>query len=112
MVNLRRLDLVSLQLLVHCREHGSISAAASHSNLSVMGASERLRRFENALGKPLFVRHRRGLEPTEAGLLAIRAARTVLDVIFDMGAAVGATEPAANRAGANSGRRGKQMQAS
>jgi hypothetical protein len=44
MLNLRSIDLVSLRLLVHCREHGSISAAASYSNLSVMGASVRLRR--------------------------------------------------------------------
>jgi DNA-binding transcriptional LysR family regulator len=80
-VNLKRFDLLSLQLVLHCGRHGSISAAASHCHLSVMGASERLRRVEDAVGRPLFWRHRRGLEPTHAGRIAIDMAANVLNAM-------------------------------
>jgi molybdenum-dependent DNA-binding transcriptional regulator ModE len=108
-VNLARLDLVSMQLLLHCAASGSISAASEHSHLSIMGASARLRRLEETLGKPLFHRHRHGLELTEAGAAAVAAARTMMlavdSLLDEVRSAV--VSPAMRRD--NPGRRGRRQ---
>jgi molybdenum-dependent DNA-binding transcriptional regulator ModE len=83
-VNLARVELVSVCLFLECAARGSISAAAPSCNLSVMGASERLRRFEVALGTPLFHRHRKGLELTDAGRTALSGARAMLEAVHQM----------------------------
>jgi molybdate transport repressor ModE-like protein len=105
--NLARLDFVSINLLVQCASRGSISAAAEHCHLSVMGASGRLRRLEDTLGKPLFHRQRHGLAPTQAGEAALRCARSVLAAIGEMVAEVAAMPPNPPGPAQNSGRRAK-----
>lgn len=106
-INLHRLDLVSLDLVVQCAQAGSISSASARCRLSVMGASERLRRLEQSLGKRLFLRRRHGLELTPAGDVVVRAANRILLATGAMlGDVASAPEPAP--AGAeNSGRRRK-----
>jgi|SRR5438132_2469731 len=87
-INLARLDLVSLRLAVRCVELGSISAAAAQCHFSVMGASERLRRLEHALGTSLFHRHRRGVTATEAGIALARSGQAILDSVEQLARAV------------------------
>ena len=104
-MNLARVDLVSLQLAVACAGAGSISAAAAQCNLSIMGASQRLRRLEDAYGKPLFFRHRRGLLPTDPGKVLVDAARRILDAVERMDHEVRCTPLAACLLKSNTGRR-------
>ena len=106
LINPARIDLVSLQLVLECAARGSISAAARHSHLSVMGASERLRRLENALGKPLFHRHRSGLALTEAGAVVTRAATTILLVVNGLVHDVAAAQSSPPPMRPNTGRAG------
>jgi DNA-binding transcriptional LysR family regulator len=83
--NLARLDLVSLRIVVLCAERGNLSGAALAANISLSGASRRLRSVEDALGLPLFVRHNRGLMPTTAGSVAIRHGRLLLEAVQELG---------------------------
>ncbi len=87
-----------------CGARGSISAAAPHCHMSVMGASERLRRLEDALGKPLFHRHRYGLALTDAGAAAARAAKTILDAVNELAQEVADVETSPPTARPNTGR--------
>ena len=66
-MNLQRLDLASVRLVVLCAESGSLSEAARRCHLSLSGASHRLKAFEDAVGAPVFQRHRRGLRVTPQG---------------------------------------------
>lgn len=106
-MNLARLDFISLRLAVRCAELGSISAAAAQCHLSVMGASERLRRLEDALGAALFHRHRRGVVPTEAGATLARSGKEILDAVAQLALEVGLTRASPPRERPNSGRRGQ-----
>lgn len=66
-INLQRFDLASIRLVVLCAESGSLSEAARRCHLSLSGASHRLKAFEDAVGEPVFQRHRRGLRITIRG---------------------------------------------
>lgn len=66
-MNLNRLDLASIRLVVLCARSGSLSEAARHCHLSLSGASHRLKSFEEAMGRPIFQRHRRGMRLTPTG---------------------------------------------
>jgi len=76
--NLARYELVSLKLVVLCATSGTLSAAARKANLSLSGASHRLTEFEKTLGRRLFRRRYRGLEPTAAGWVVVRHGETIL----------------------------------
>ncbi len=73
-----RFDLTDLRLFLDVREAGSITAGAERSHMTLASASERIRRMEGALGAPLLVRNRRGVEPTAAGRTLEHHARAVL----------------------------------
>jgi len=77
--NPARIDLCSVRLVVLCADHGSLSAAATHGNMSVSGASHRLHLLENALGCRVFDRHRRGLCVTEHGRAVVSLCRLILE---------------------------------
>lgn len=66
-INIARLDLVSIRLVIVCAELGSLSAAAKRTHCSISAASQRLKALENSIGKALFLRDCRGLQPTDAG---------------------------------------------
>jgi molybdate transport repressor ModE-like protein len=108
-INLARIDLVSLNLVVHCARAGSISAAARDCHLSVMAASERLRRLEAGLGKRLFNRHRRGLEATEAGVAVSRAGEDMLHTVRLMALEVSQAREEATQLKDNPGRRASKL---
>lgn len=104
--NLARIDLVSLNLVVQCAQHGSISAAAQHCHLSLMGASSRLARLEQSLGRRLFDRHHRGLAPTEAGEVVLKAASEIVEAARRMTVDVRRAAEPAPTFRPNPGRRG------
>lgn len=73
-----RFDLVDLQLFVHVVEEGSLTAGAARSHLALASASARVRGMEDALGMPLLLRGRRGVEVTPPGQTLQHHARLVL----------------------------------
>ena len=62
-----RFDLVDLSLFRHVVEAGSITHGAERANLALAAGSTRVRQMEEALGAPLLVRSRHGVQPTQAG---------------------------------------------
>jgi DNA-binding transcriptional LysR family regulator len=106
-INLARIDLVSMWLVLECVDHGTISAAAGRCHMSVMAASERLRRLEDSFGKPLFHRNRHGLVPTEAGTIAAKGAQLLMSDVERLVKEVGAAAVSPPVQGINPGRRGK-----
>jgi LysR family transcriptional regulator, transcriptional activator of the cysJI operon len=74
------MDRETLELLVALAESGSISKAAERCSLSQPAASQRVRALETTLGVRLVERGRgrAGAELTEAGTLALEAARELL----------------------------------
>ena len=106
-INPARFDLVSLKLVLHLEQAGSIAAAAEQCHLSLMNASARLRRLEDALGRRLFTRHRRGVEPTPAGRAVARAGAEVLNTVNMMALEVSLAREAASTLKENPGRRGR-----
>jgi len=73
-----RFDLTDLQLFLNVVEAGSITAGAERSHIALASASERARGTEAALGMPLLVRGRRGVDPTPAGHTLVHHARLVV----------------------------------
>lgn len=71
-------DLQSLRLFVAICHFRSVSRAAEQFNLAVSAASRRLRLLEDEVGAPLVTRQAHGVEPTMAGLTALRYAESVL----------------------------------
>ncbi|MBV0912792.1 LysR family transcriptional regulator [Anianabacter salinae] len=80
------LKFAQLRLLATLREVGQIGAAAQHVGMSQPAASRLLTQLEDLVGTPLYTRHARGVELTEAGhLLAVQAKATLhgLDLAND-----------------------------
>ena len=78
-MNLHRLDLASIRLVVLCAESGSLTEAARRCHLSLSGARHRLKAFEEAVGEPVFQRHRRGLRVTPRGRHVVYCGTRLLD---------------------------------
>jgi DNA-binding transcriptional LysR family regulator len=73
-----RFDLADLSLFRHVVEAGSITHGAGRANLALAAASTRVRQMEDALGAPLLVRSRQGVQPTQAGHTLLQHARIIL----------------------------------
>jgi DNA-binding transcriptional LysR family regulator len=71
-------DLRTLRLFAAICELRSLSRAAERMNLALSAASRRLRLFEEEAGAPLVRRLPHGVEPTPAGITALRYAEQVL----------------------------------
>jgi len=84
-----RFDLVDLQLFLHIVDAGSITAGSRRAHLALASASERVQNMEAALGVPLLVRGRRGVQPTAAGLALQRHARLVFQQLARLRAELG-----------------------
>ncbi|QPH54705.1 LysR family transcriptional regulator [Pontivivens ytuae] len=56
--------LIPLRTFLEVRRTGSISAAAARLGITQPAASTHIRLLEDQLGRPLFTRHARGVEPT------------------------------------------------
>lgn len=73
-----RLKVKHLMLLAELGETGRLRQAAMRLKLTQPAASRLLRDAENAFGRPLFERSRRGVTPTDAGMVMIRRSRILL----------------------------------
>lgn len=73
-------ELAAVLLMVS--EHGSIAAAARELNLDPSLATKKIAQLELIFEARLFERTTRTLKPTEAGVVAIRCAREVLDAFL------------------------------
>ncbi len=72
-----RFDLVTLNLVLAIADTRSITAGAAREHLALAAASKRLKDLEARFGVPLFERHARGVEPTEAGRALVRHIRSL-----------------------------------
>lgn len=79
-----RLNLYSLQLFVAAVEAGSIAAAAEREFIAASALSKRVAELERVLGTPLLLRQARGIEPTAAGRVLVKGARTLLHEADDL----------------------------
>ncbi|WP_034455348.1 LysR family transcriptional regulator [Buttiauxella noackiae] len=84
MVNTGNFDLQSLRLFLLAAESGSLTKAASQSNITLSAASKRIAELEKNFECRLFIRQPRGLELTPAGQGVVRHARKVLDNVNQM----------------------------
>ena len=73
-----RLKTRQLTLLLHLSAQRSILRAAEAANMTQPAASKLLAELEDTIGAPLFVRHARGVEPTQYGEVLVRHARNAL----------------------------------
>jgi DNA-binding transcriptional LysR family regulator len=77
-MNLHRLDLVSLSLFALVVRTGSISQGAALAHLAVGAASKRISDLETTIGTVLLERHSRGVMLTVAGQALHRHAQRIL----------------------------------
>jgi DNA-binding transcriptional LysR family regulator len=85
-----RYDLTDLKLFLRVAETGSITAGAEQTHMALASASARIRGMEDALGVPLLLRGRRGVEPTDAGRTLLHHARTITQQMERLRADLGA----------------------
>lgn len=74
-------DLRQLRYFVAIVRCGSISRAATQLNVAQPALSMHIRNMEADLGTPLLFRTPTGVQPTEAGQILFRNARTILDQV-------------------------------
>lgn len=75
---MRGFDFDQLKTFTAVAEAGSLSAAAPLLHLSQSTVSEQVRKLEVRAGVPLFVRSKRGVEPTPAGSRLLEHARRLV----------------------------------
>jgi DNA-binding transcriptional LysR family regulator len=102
------IELRHLRLVKAIADEGSITRAAAALGSTQPAVTRLLRRLENTLGGPLFVRSRDGVEPTSLGKLVIARAQAVLPVIDSLRSDVEASKlagpvPEQIRVGAENG---------
>jgi DNA-binding transcriptional LysR family regulator len=86
MQSIWRFDPTSLKLFIAACEQGSIARAAERENMVPSAVSKRIAELEEAVGTPLFYRHKKGIEATPAGLCLLEHARRVVDDLLLMSA--------------------------
>jgi len=77
-MNQRAFDLAQLRTFVAVAEAGSVSAGAERVFLSQSSASEQLKKLEDRVGQPLFLRGKLGVTATPAGAKLLDHARRIL----------------------------------
>jgi DNA-binding transcriptional LysR family regulator len=102
------IELRHLRLVKAVAQEGSITRAAAALGSTQPAVTRLLRRLENTLGGPLFVRSRDGVEPTQLGRLVIARAQAVLPVVDSLRSDVEASKlagpvPEQIRVGAENG---------
>jgi len=80
----RHFDPVTLRLFVAVCEERNIARAAEREAIVPSAVSKRIAAIEEAVGAPLLVRGRRGIEPTAAGEAQLRQARDLLGAMERM----------------------------
>jgi len=74
----RSMEISQLRTLLHVAELGSLSRAAERLRIAQPALSRQVRLLEAELGVPLFVRHGRGMVPTEHGHEVLKHAQRVI----------------------------------
>ncbi|MEX3823997.1 LysR family transcriptional regulator [Paraburkholderia sp. BR14262] len=85
-MNARGFDLAQLRTFIAVTEAGSVSAGAERVFLSQSSVSEQLKKLEERVGQPLFVRSKQGMSATPAGAKLLDHARRIValcDAAFD-----------------------------
>ena len=77
-MNWRGFDLSQLRTFVAVAEAGSVSAGSARVFLSQSSVSEQLKKLEERVGQPLFVRSKQGVAATQAGARLLDHARRIL----------------------------------
>lgn len=72
------MEISQLKTLIHVAELGSISKAADRLGIAQPALSRQIRMLESELKAPLFIRHGRGMVPTELGRQVLAPAGEVL----------------------------------
>ncbi|KOF53512.1 MULTISPECIES: LysR family transcriptional regulator [unclassified Achromobacter] len=75
---MKKLDIPALEIFVAAVEEKSLSKAAERENLVTSAASKRVAELERQLDRVLLLRHGRGVEPTQAGVLLYQRAKAIL----------------------------------
>lgn len=75
------MEIRYLEFFVKICETGNITSAAGELFISQQGLSGAVARLEAELGGPLFKRTPKGVEPTEAALILLPRARTILELL-------------------------------
>ncbi|MEV7418305.1 LysR family transcriptional regulator [Streptomyces sp. NPDC089919] len=88
-----QLELRHLEAVCRIAEAGSLGRAAARLGVSQPALSAQLRRIERVAGGELFVRGRRGVEPTALGQFVLTKARRVLSEMDDLAAGARAADP-------------------
>jgi DNA-binding transcriptional LysR family regulator len=70
-----------LRLFVEIANSKSLSAAAEALSLTQSGLSRQLARLEEYIGQPVFLRHGRGVQLTEAGQKLLEAANSAYQLV-------------------------------
>lgn len=78
------MDLTSLRFFVETARQRSISKAAASLGVVQPALTRRIQLLEESLGARLLMRHRRGVEPNEAGLLVLERAEVILRLVHQL----------------------------
>lgn len=76
----RNLDIALLRTFLAVADRASMTAAGNALHLTQSAVSQQVARLEQAFGKPLFFRDRRGLRLTPAGERLLGKARRLLSL--------------------------------
>lgn len=71
------MDADDLRIVEAVTKNGSMNRAAAELNMVQSNVTARIRLLEEELGVPLFIRHSRGVEPSEAGLRLLSYAKQI-----------------------------------
>ena len=89
MVNPTHFDLQSLRVFLLVAEHGSLTRAAEHGQLTLSAISKRIAELESVTDCTLLIRRPRGVELTAAGRGLVEHASRILDQVNNMASEMG-----------------------
>jgi LysR family nitrogen assimilation transcriptional regulator len=78
------MDLISLRYFAEVVRQRSMSKAALRLGVVQPALTRRVQLLEDELGTALLLRHRRGVEPTETGLLVFERAEALLRMAHEI----------------------------
>lgn len=75
-----QLDLESIRTLIAVVDHGGMTNAARHLDLTQSAVSHKIKRLEERAGRPLLIRDGHAVRPNRDGLALIQDGRTMLEL--------------------------------
>ncbi|MDH3299895.1 MAG: LysR family transcriptional regulator [Acidimicrobiia bacterium] len=75
-----QLDLESIRTLIAVVDHGGMTNAARHLDLSQSAVSHKIKRLEEKVGRPLLIRDGHAVRPNRDGVALIEDGRAMLDL--------------------------------